>query len=70
MLGVMEGAMSRAEIMAKLGLKDDKHFRQHYQQAGMGIGVIEMTIPDKPRSSKQRYRLIEKGMALRDKGSA
>ena len=24
-------------------------------------GLLEMTIPDKPRSSKQRYRLTEKG---------
>jgi len=24
-------------------------------------GLIEMTIPDKPRSSKQKYRLTEKG---------
>jgi predicted transcriptional regulator len=23
--------------------------------------LIEMTIPDKPRSSKQKYRLTEKG---------
>lgn len=24
-------------------------------------GLLEMTIPDKPRSSKQKYRLTEKG---------
>jgi DNA-binding PadR family transcriptional regulator len=24
-------------------------------------GLIEMTLPDKPRSSKQRYRLTERG---------
>jgi ATP-dependent DNA helicase RecG len=26
-------------------------------------GLIEMTIPDKPTSSKQRYRITEKGRA-------
>jgi len=24
-------------------------------------GLVEMTIPDKPRSSRQRYRLTDKG---------
>jgi len=27
-------------------------------------GIIEQTIPDKPRSPKQRYRLTERGNAL------
>jgi len=59
--------MRRGEIMAALGLKDEKHFREHYQQAGISLGVIEMTIPDKPNSSKQRYRLTELGHAQLDK---
>ena len=28
--------------------------------------LLEMTIPDKPQSSKQRYRLTAQGKALRD----
>jgi ATP-dependent DNA helicase RecG len=27
----------------------------------MEAGLVEMTIPDKPRSSKQRYRLTDLG---------
>jgi len=35
----------------------------------MKAGLIEMTIPDKPRSSKQKYRLTEKGRkAIPDSG--
>ncbi|MBW6520374.1 MAG: hypothetical protein K0A99_05075 [Desulfoarculaceae bacterium] len=71
MLEVMRGDMNRVEIMAALGLKDEKHFREHYQQAGIASGVIEMTQPDKPRSSKQRYRLTATGrsyLQVKDKG--
>jgi len=64
MLSVMQGEMTRGEIQEKLGLKDEKHFRENYQQIGIKLGLIEMTIPDKPRSSKQRYRLTEKGRKL------
>ena len=64
MLHVLTRDMRRGEIMAALGLKDEKHFRAHYQQAGIGLGVIEMTQPDKPRSSKQSYRLTPAGKVL------
>ncbi|HNO75711.1 MAG TPA: hypothetical protein PKG49_08900 [Nitrosomonas mobilis] len=50
--------------MSALGLKDEKYFRERCQQAGISLGVIEMTIPDKPKGSKQRYRLIERGRAV------
>ena len=64
MLSVLTAAMSRGEIMNKLGLTDEKHFRKHYQQTSIKLGLIEMTIPDKPTSSKQKYRLTEKGKQL------
>jgi ATP-dependent DNA helicase RecG len=65
MLAVIQGDMSRSEIMVALGLKDEKHFREHYQQTGIASGVISMTLPDKPRSSKQRYRLTALGERCR-----
>ena len=64
LMPVLQGAMSRQELMRALGLKDEKHFRQHYQQAAIALGLIEMTIPDKPRSRLQRYRLTEAGQRL------
>ncbi|WP_321429214.1 Fic family protein [uncultured Methanolobus sp.] len=56
--------MSRIDIMTALGLKDEKHFREKYQQIGIATGVIEMTVPDKPESSKQKYRLTNAGKKL------
>jgi len=64
MLSIMNGEMTRTEIMSKLGLTDEKHFREHYQQVAVKFELIEMTIPDKPRSSKQKYRLTEKGKKI------
>ncbi len=64
MLAVIQGEMSRAEIQQKLGLTDEKHFREHYQQPAVAMELIEMTIPDKPRSSKQKYRLTNAGKRL------
>ena len=65
LVDVLEGEMSRGEIMAALGLRDEKHFRVRYQQAATGLRLIEMTLPDKPNSRLQRYRLTETGKALR-----
>lgn len=47
--------------MKSLGLKDDEHFRKAYLLPALDTGLIEMTIPDKPRSSKQKYQLTDKG---------
>ena len=60
----MNGEMTRKDIMNGLGLKDEKHFREHYQQKGVGMGLIEMTIPNKPTSRFQKYRMTEVGRSL------
>lgn len=72
LLAALQGEMGRAELMAVLELKDEKHFRKHYQQAAIGLGPVEMTIPDKPRSPLQKYRLTDSGrqvLAGKDKNS-
>jgi ATP-dependent DNA helicase RecG len=43
-------------------LKDEKYFREMYQQAGVASGLIEMTIPDKPKNRLQKYRLTLDGV--------
>jgi hypothetical protein len=61
MVSIISGEMTRGEIQEKPGLRDEKHFRENYQQIAVKLGIIEMTIPDKPCSSKQKYRLTDKG---------
>lgn len=68
---VLEGEMSPGELMTALGLTDRKHFRAHYRDAALALGVIEMTDPDKPSSRNQRYRLTELGRRIKqEKGPA
>jgi len=57
----LKGGMNRKALQAALGLKDTEHFRKSYIQPALEAGLIEMTIPDKPRSKKQKYRLTKKG---------
>jgi len=66
LLSAMRGEMSRQEMQAKLNLRGDDHFRAAYLVPALDAGLVEMTIPDKPRSSKQRYRLTAKGRAFLD----
>ena len=61
---VLRGELDRRALQAALGLKDDDYFRIAYLLPALRDGLIEMTIPDKPRSSKQRYRLTEAGTAF------
>ena len=60
----LQKEMKRAEIQALLGLRHEDHFREAYLVPAIQAGYVEMTIPEKPRSSKQKYRLSAKGKAL------
>lgn len=48
-------------LMTITGRSDRTKFRHQVLNPMLGAGLIEMTIPDKPRSSKQKYRVTEKG---------
>ena len=56
LLEVVTGAMLRRELQEALGLKHEVHFGNKYLVPVLEAGSIEMTNPDKPRSSNQRYR--------------
>ncbi len=62
LLKVMKGELDRAALQRSLGLKDSRHFRQTYLLPALAAGVIEMTIPEKPRSPNQRYRITSLGL--------
>ncbi|MDP6113282.1 MAG: transcriptional regulator [Planctomycetota bacterium] len=49
------------DLMDVAGRSDRTKFRHQVLKPLMDDGIIEMTIPDKPRSSKQKYRLTEVG---------
>lgn len=64
LLQVLQGEMSRSELQDSLGLKHEDHFRNAYLRPGLDAGLIAMTIPDKPRSRLQKYRLTVEGRAV------
>jgi Fic family protein len=61
LLAVFQGEMSREALQAALGLSDRKSFRERYLNPALADGLIKMTIPGKPNSSLQKYRLTDKG---------
>ncbi len=61
---ILRGEMKRADIQDALGLKDRKHFQERYLRPALDAGLVEMTLPDKPMSSRQKYRLTAPGQAL------
>ena len=64
LLAVLTEDMDRLTLQKALGLKAEKNFRLLYLQPALRAGVIEMTIPDKPTSSKQKYRITAQGRKL------
>jgi len=51
---------SKAEIMKHCGYKDTKNFVQKYLRPLLDRGVLQMTIPDKPRSKNQKYITVDR----------
>lgn len=51
--------MSTPQIMEKMGLSHVPNFRKVYLNPALERGLIERTIPDKPRSRNQKYRRVK-----------
>ena len=61
LLSRMGGEMTRQAIQDALELANREHFRKTYLAPALEQGVIEMTVPNKPNSRSQRYRLTDIG---------
>ena len=53
-----------ASLMEALDLSHRPTFRRNYLNPALAQGYVERTIPDKPNSPAQKYRLTEKGRQL------
>lgn len=58
------GELSREQLQSAAGIRDREHFRGQYLEPLLSGGLLERTIPDKPRSSRQMYRLTAAGRAF------
>jgi Fic family protein len=54
---LVDGPRSARECMDRLGLCHRPTFRANYLNPALAAGLIELTVPDKPRSRLQQYRL-------------
>jgi ATP-dependent DNA helicase RecG len=67
LLKIFAGEHTRKDLQNRLELSDRENFRKNYLQSALDEELIELTIPEKPNSSKQKYRLTEKGILMKEK---
>ena len=63
-LAIVGKEMSRQEIQSALALRGRENFEARYLKPALEAAFVECTIPDKPNSRLQKYRLTEKGKTL------
>ena len=67
LIKILSEEMNRQKIQDMLGLSHRENVRAKYLKPALEQGFIEMTIPDKPNSRLQKYRLTILGKQLKDK---
>jgi len=56
------GELSAGELRSMLNIKHRPTFRQNYLHPALSSGLITLTIPGKPNSRLQKYRITKKGL--------
>ncbi|MDA3833061.1 MAG: AAA family ATPase, partial [Spirochaetales bacterium] len=64
LLNICTEPTSREQLQVTMGIKDRKYFHEAYLSPAIKGGFLEMTLPDKPQSSKQENRLTAKGKSI------
>ena len=65
LLFVLDEEMERTRLQELLAIKNRDYFRKDYLVPAIKNGYVELTIPDKPNSQHQKYRLTVKGLELK-----
>ena len=55
-------ALPLDEVLSKIGYSNKQSFRERYLSPLLKEGLLERTMPDKPNSKYQRYRISNKGL--------
>ena len=70
LMALSDTPLSAAELMAVIGLETKTGAFKRSIKDLLGHGLIEYTIPEKPSSRLQKYRLTEKGRQVLREGEA
>ncbi|MFI3239252.1 MAG: hypothetical protein R3Y22_01485 [Bacteroidales bacterium] len=67
LIKVLDGEMDSIELQTLINVNHRTYFRNNYIKPAIIAGYVELTIPDKPTSRNQKYRLTKKGAELKGK---
>ena len=64
MIAVFDSEHTRKELQSAMNLKSRENFENRYLKPAIEAGYVTLTIPGKPNSRFQKYRLTETGRAV------